>query len=270
MKRYNRILKIGSIAFVAALLIMLACYLMESRSTGDQQPEYDGNEEVWGEKSTDFTIVNYRQRVNGYQVDAVLRWKDWGDFYQIPADLIFTKDDKTFTLQTECFGDTLFSKGWLNDREKLRFMKEHRFETIDADYPTGHCEDGVAMLRDTPFFFKDLDFDGVDELVIVHYSMAVRSHDGFSVYRIVSGEPFLIDYPPYNTGKYKSFGMTDYPEFDFEKKIIDCPYPEGPGGLSYGGRTIYGVSKTKKDTIVVNGKEHYFNHLEVIEEIKFE
>ncbi len=268
MKRFNRILRIGVIALSALLVLSLASYLMESRSDEDQA-EYDETEVLnLGVKSTDYSIVNYRQRVNGYQVKAVLRWKDWGDFYEIPADLIFTKDDKTFTLQTECFGDTAYSKGRLNERDNLRLIKEHRNKTIDADYPTGHCEEGATMLRDTPFFFKDLDFDGIDELVIVHYSMAVRYHDGFSVYRIVDGEPFLIDYPPYNTGEYKSFGMTDYPEFDFEKKTIDCPYPEGE--MKWDGRTTYGVSKTRKDTIVVNGKEHYFNHLVVIEEIKFE
>ena len=44
--------------------------------------------------------------------------------------------------------------------------------------------------------------------------------------------------------------MTDYPEFDFNKKTISCPYPEG--GLSYGGRIIFGVSKMKKDIVTMN------------------
>lgn len=267
MKLSKTILKLLPIAFVVVLVLVLASYLMESRSE-EEQTEYDDNEVAWDVKTTDFLTVVYRQPVNGYHVEALVKWNDLGDFYVLPADLIFTKDDKTFTLQTECFGDTAYSKGRLNDRENLRLIKEHRNKTIDADYPTDHCEEGETMLRDTPFFFKDLDFDGIDELVIVHYSMAVRYHDGFSVYRIVDGEPFLIDYPPYNTGEYKSFGMTDYPEFDFEKKTIDCHYPEGE--MKWDGRTIFGVSKTRKDTIVVNGKEHYFNHLEVIEEIKFE
>ncbi|MBP3833068.1 MAG: hypothetical protein ILA03_03815 [Bacteroidaceae bacterium] len=269
MRSHNLILKFLAIAFIAILVLSLACYLLESRNEDEQQLELDDTEVLnWGVKSTEYSIVNYRQRVNGYKVEAVLRWNDWGDFYQIPADLKFTKDDKSFTLHTECFGDTVYSKGRLNYMGNLDLIKENRFKTIDADYPTGHCEEGKTMLRDTPFFFKDLDFDGIDELVIVHYSMAVRYHDGFSVYRIVDGEPFLIDYPPYNTGEYKSFGMTDYPEFDFEKKTIDCPYPEGE--MKWDGRTIYGVSMTKKDTIVVEGKEHYFNHLDAIEEVKFE
>ena len=64
--------------------------------------------------------------------------------------------------------------------------------------------------------------------------------------------------------------MTDYLEFEYKKQTITCPYPEGQGGLGYEGHVIYGVSKNQKDTVVVNVKKHYFNHMEVIKEIKFE
>ena len=88
------------------------------------------------------------------------------------------------------------------------------------------------------------------------------------VYRIVEGVPVFIDYSPYNDN-YRTwrFGMTDYPEFDYKNKTISCPYPEGE--LTWVGRTIYSVSKKQKDTVIVNGRKHYFNHMEVIEEIKF-
>jgi len=54
--------------------------------------------------------------------------------------------------------------------------------------------------------------------------------------------------------------MTNYPEFDFKKKTILCPYPEGQ--LELEGWIKYGVSKRMKDTIVVNGKKYLFNHIE--------
>ena len=145
-------------------------------------------------------------------------------------------------------------------------VKKYHNKTVEADYHSTEV-DWKYELDETPFFFRDMDFDGVEELVIVHYRVAVRYHDGYDVYRIVDGEPVLINYPPYKTDE--DFGMTDYPEFDFQKKTISCPYPEGPGGLPYEGRTIYGISKKQKDTVIVNGKKHYFNHLEVIKEIKY-
>ena len=213
-----------------------------------------------------FTVI-YRQRVNGYKVKTVAR-KTVSDVDIISADIVFAKYGESFTLHTSCFGDTLFSKGRLDYAfENPKIFRKYKNRTIYADYHK-HFEEGGMMPMYTPFFFMDLDFDGVDELIIVHHSMALRYHDGYDIYRIVDGEPVLINYPPYKSND--DFGMTDYPEFDCKKKTIDCPYPEGTGGLGYIGRTIYGVSKKQKDTVVVNGKKHLFNHMEIIEEIKYD
>ena len=153
------------------------------------------------------------------------------------------------------------------DATNENIIKKYCNKTVEADYHIYKEQDHMMPFY-TPFFFMDLDFDGIEELIIVHLSVAVRYHDGYDVYRIVDGEPMLINYPPYKTND--DFGMTDYPEFDFKKKTIDCPYPEGPGGLGFVGRTIYGISKKQKDTVVVNGRTHYFNHMEVIKEIKYD
>ena len=213
-----------------------------------------------------FTVV-YRQPVNGYKVKAIARFAV-SDFNFISADLIFTKNGKSFKLHTQCFGDTVFCKGGVDyESENLKLFKKYRNRTIEANYHMYNKEDYLMPMY-TPFFFMDLDFDGIKELVIVHQSMAVRYHDGYDVYRIVEGRPVLIDYPPYNDWrKACGFGMTDYPEFDFKKKTISCSYPEGE--LTWTGRNVYGVSKMQKDTVIVNGKKHYFNHMELIKEEKY-
>lgn len=220
--------------------------------------------------STDSFTVVYRQPVKGYKVRAVTKLAT-SDVDIISADLTFTKGNQSFTLHSQCLGDTLFCKGRLDFQfENPELFKKYRNKKVEVDYHVFR-EEGELMPRYTPFFFMDLDFDNVEELVIVHKSMAVRYHDGYDVYRIVEGMPFFMDYPPYNdNSKDWGFGMTDYPEFDFKKKTITCPYPEGPGGLPYLGQIIYGVSKKQKDTVVVNGKKHLFNHIEKIKEIKFE
>ena len=212
-----------------------------------------------------FTIV-YRQPVNGYKVTAVAKLAE-SDVDIISADLTFTKGGKPFTLHTQCFGDTLFCKGRLDfQSENPELFRKYRGKTVEADYHMSKIE-GQLMPIYTPFFFMDLDFDGIEELVIVHKSMAVRHHDGYDVYRIVEGQPVLINYPPYNDNiKDWGFGMTDYPEFDYKKKTISCPYPEGE--MKYAGRIIYGVSKKEKDTVIVNGKKDLFNHMEVIKDVK--
>ena len=220
--------------------------------------------------STDSFTVVYRQPVKGYKVRAVTKLAT-SDVDIISADLTFTKGNQSFTLHSQCLGDTLFCKGRLDFQfENPELFKKYRNKKVEVDYHVFR-EEGELMPRHTPFFFMDLDFDNVEELAIVHKSMAVRYHDGYDVYRIVDGKPVLINYPPYNDNKEDwGFGMTDYPEFDYKKKTISCPYPEGPGGLGYEGRIIYGVSKKQKDTVVVNGREHFFNHIERIREIKYE
>lgn len=246
------------------LLAMASCHRTKVVAEGEKDVAVDSTEDInWN----DSFIVDYRQLVNGYQVKAVVKPAS-SDVMIMQADIAFVKDGKSFTLHTSCFGDTLFCKGRLDyefDNPKLFHKNKHKI--IEADYHVYKEEDHMMPFY-TPFFFMDLDFDGVEELVIVHHSMAVRFHDGYDVYRIVDGEPMLIDYAPYKT--YEDFGMTDYPEFDYKNKIITCPFPEGPGGLGYEGQVIYGVSKKQKDTVVVNGKKHLFNHMEVIEEIKFD
>ena len=39
--------------------------------------------------------------------------------------------------------------------------------------------------------------------------------------------------------------------------------------MKYEGCTIFGISTKQMDTVTVNGRKHYFNHMEVIKEIKY-
>lgn len=213
-----------------------------------------------------FTVV-YRQLVKGYKVTAKLKPCNY-DWFVSSADITFTKEGESFTLHTECFGDTMFCKGRYDfDQLNSNIFRQYRNKTVNADYHVT-IDNNRPMPYDIPFFFKDMDFDGKEELVIVHYSLGVRFHDGYDIYRIVEGKPFQIDYPPFNDNvKDWGFGMTDYPEFDYKAKTISCPYPEGE--MTYGSRIIYSVSKKEKDTIVVNGKTHYYNHIEKIKEIEY-
>ena len=64
-----------------------------------------------------FTVV-YRQPVNGYHVEAVLKM-GVSDFMILEAAITFEKGGKAFTLQTTCFGDSIFSKGRLDFDEEI-------------------------------------------------------------------------------------------------------------------------------------------------------
>ena len=261
----KKIIPILAIVF----LTMVCCH--RSKSVPDnkysKRVEVDEFDDDFSDILNDSFVVVYDQPINGYRVKAVVKLC-FDDFWDVLcADLTFTKHGKSFTLHTRCFGDSAFSKGKLvfDNGKVLRKNKNKIFNVKYYDYR--HQKEPMPIY--SPFFFKDMDFDGIEELVIVHHTLGVRHHNGYDVYRIVDGVPVFIDYSPYNDN-YRSwrFGMTDYPEFNYKKKTISCPYPEGE--LTWAGRTIYGVSKKQKDTVVVNGKKHLFNHMEVIEEIKFD
>lgn len=265
-------MKKGLFTIIITLLVV-ACgqrQKVEDRQEQDtvmQDTVSDYDVDSYPIRNDSFTVV-YRQPVKGYKVAATLKPSNY-DCFVSSAHITFTKEGKSFTLHTECFGDTMFCKGRYDyDHVNSKIFRQYRNKTVNADYHFSTEKDRL-MPYDTPFFFKDMDFDGKEELVIVHYSWGVRFHDGYDIYRIVEGEPFRIDYPPYNDNvKDWGFGMTDYPEFDYKAKTISCPCPEGE--MTYGSRIIYGVSKKEKDIVVVNGKKHYFNHMEVIKEIKYE
>ena len=250
------------IPILAVLLMMAGCRHTKDVPKENKSVTVDIAEASINEN--DSFIVVYRQPVNGYKVKAVVRLSYYDNNC---ADITFTKNGKSFTLSTTSFGDSLFNKGgWGMDGTNEGIVKKYHNKTVEADYHSTEV-DWKYELDETPFFFRDMDFDGVEELVIVHYRVAVRYHDGYDVYRIVDGEPVLINYPPYKTDE--DFGMTDYPEFDLKKKTITCIIPEGAIGEQSVEQT-YGISMKQKDTIVVNGRKHLFNHIERIKEIKFE
>ena len=243
--------------------IIMATFLIAA--CGHQKSSVEAEKDLQDSIGCDSFTVVYRKPVNGYKVSAVLRPVEYS---VLTADITFSKGENSFTLHTQSYGDTIFNKGWfgeLGDNDDLLTLYGNK--TVEADYHENR-EEGETMSSWCPFFFRDLDFDGVEELVIVYYSYAVRYGSGFDVYRIVEGEPFLIDYPPYYNEVNGDFGMTDYPEFDFKNKTISCPYPEGE--LKWVGRIIYGISRTQKDTVEVNGKKYYFNHMEKIDEEVYE
>lgn len=218
---------------------------------------YGIKHDYWNDKVT----VVYNKPIYGYKVKAKLMAND-EDAFVLSANLSFTKNGKTFTLHTTCFGDTLFCKGRLDyENENPQLFKKYHNKIIYANYHENREPDEYLPIY-TPFFFQNMDFDGIPELVIVHHSMAVRFHNGLDVYRIVEGKPVRINYPPFNECRTDwGFGMTDYPQLDYKRRTISCPYPEGE--LTYMGRKTYGVSKKRKDTVIVNGRKHFYNHIEL-------
>ena len=98
---------------LAVLLLLVLAYCQSQKSERDT-----GN--YWDEYSdiiNDSFIVRYNQPVNGYNVEAIVKL-GFDDLWDIlSADLTFTKDGKSFTLHTKCFGDSAYK--WWKDEKGL-------------------------------------------------------------------------------------------------------------------------------------------------------
>lgn len=83
---------------------------------------------------TDSFVVVYRQPVNGYNVKGVAKL-DVSDVDIISADLTFTKGKQSFTLHTQCYGDTAFCNGRVDyEIENPKLFRKYKNKTIEADY----------------------------------------------------------------------------------------------------------------------------------------
>ena len=254
--------------FIAVLFACYSCTYKCNKVSNDQDTIPYVDTIIWEDypdtchvsihdTSQDSFIVQYRQKNHGYKVKAILKPYE-SDVMVLAADIYFTKKRKTFKLHSDNFGDTLFCKGRDDfNYENPKILEKYCHKIVKADYKEIR-DNGEFYPKYTPFFFQDMDFDGIPELIIVHQSDTVRYHDKYNVYRIVEGKPILLDYPPYYVEGCVGFGMTDYPEFDFKKKTITCPKAEGD--IRYYGYDVYGISK-KKDVVIVNGHKHYFNKI---------
>jgi hypothetical protein len=129
---------------------------------------------------TDSFVVAYRQPVNGYRVRAVAKL-DVSDYDIFSAGLTFTKGGHSFTLHTQCLGDTVFCEGGVDyESENLKLFKKYRNRTIEADYHMYKKEEYLMPMY-TPFFFMDLDFDGIKELVFDFNDLEYLSSAGLRV-----------------------------------------------------------------------------------------
>ena len=87
---------------------MAGCHRSKSASEGTESAFVDYTDSKKPYNPNDSFIITYRQPVNGYKVKAVVKESPYDTNC---ADIMFTKNGKSFTLHTTSYGDTLFNQG---------------------------------------------------------------------------------------------------------------------------------------------------------------
>lgn len=226
MKRFNRILRIGAIAFSVVLVLSLASYLMESRSEEEQQTENNDIEESWDIVPVDIqgtipdwveklnamslpsymqdtslidVYFKYNQPVNGYEVTA--RWRVFGKMYETGTVVMNFYNPETGA-EFQYYGEKYNSF----DTDEISFAEDfkgyqkgdiHYFDYTSPDSPDPFKEynDNSPIGYYTSFQFLDIDFDGEDELLVSDMYKG-QPGNGYTVWDIKKDGLKSLDYIP--------------------------------------------------------------------------
>ena len=187
--------------------------------------------------------LHYKQEVKGYKVSV--------DFVQSYSDLNFgksilrfTKPDHSFQIYCDAFSDEQLiadDTPYVKSQKAINLAKLKPGANIYLNYVNPKSSEYLSA--SSPFYFKDMDFDGEEELVINNLEMGSRGYNTYDIFKVLgSDSPLRLMGLPFNNEEYK---ITNY-NVEYEPKtrsILD---------KRYDGFTAYGLYRYK--SIRANGK----------------
>lgn len=188
--------------------------------------------------------LHYKQKVKGYKVSV--------DFVQSYSDLNFgksilrfTKPDHSFQVYCDSFSDEQLIA---DDTPYEKSQKAINLATLKpgANIYLNYVKpkSGEYLSDSSPFYFKDMDFDGEDELVINNLEMGSRGYNTYDIFKVLGlDSPLRLMGLPFNNGEYK---ITNY-NVEYE------PMTHSILDKRYDGFTAYGFYRYK--SIPANGKK---------------
>ena len=180
----------------------------------------------------DYTIyLYYKQKVSGYQV--------WVDFMKLYDDmnigqaiLHFSRPGHTFMVYCDAFSDRQLTAGQSYHKGKINSFDLSVVSPGDTLYLNYICPQAGEYLSDnSPFYFRDMDYDGEEELVVNNLSMGPRGYNTYDVFKVHHGKkPFRLKGLPFTDNQHK---ITNYNvEYEPDTKcVIDKRYD---GSDAYG------------------------------------
>ena len=182
--------------------------------------------------STPRVYVTYNQIVNGYKVNII--WFPWNGASEVGDAFInfvhqsgtpkFTIASSHYTsLDTRILAD---SAGTFTDGQK--FLLDYNPPRIDRFFD-GH----------SPFFFRDIDFDGKDELLITEWQGGAKGSSKYDAYKIYDYHAEKLTRKPFDY-------ITDSDIYDYDAKTITQWLTDG---AYYTTKLVYGYHKTEYNSL---------------------
>ena len=187
--------------------------------------------------------LHYKQEVKGYKVSV--------DFVQSHSDLNFgksilrfTKPDHSFQIYCDAFSDEQLiadDTPYVKSQKAINLAKLKPGANIYLNYVNPKSSEYLSA--SSPFYFKDMDFDGEEELVINNLEMGSRGYNTYDIFKVLwVDSPLKLMGLPFNNGEYK---ITNY-NVEYEPKTLSIL------DKRYDGFTAYGLYRYK--SIPANGK----------------
>ncbi len=193
--------------------------------------------------SDKITHLHYRQKVRGYRVSV--------DYVQCGLEfnygrciIRFTKPSHSFRVYCDAFSDEQLiadDSPYTKSQKAIDLTKLSPGADIYLNYVRPKRNEYLSM--SSPFYFKDMDFDGEDELVVNNLRMGARGYNTYDIFKVFGvKKPLRLKGLPFNEGKYK---ITNY-NVDYEPKtktVLDKRYD---GATGYGHYRYKSIPANKK------------------------
>ena len=195
--------------------------------------------------------LRYRQKVKGYSVKV--------DFVHTNSDqnygqaiLYFSKTDHSFKVYCDAFSDEqLISDDIINLKVGSHISLNYKSPEAN-EYLSAH----------SPFYFKDMDYDGEEELVINNLEMGSRGYNTYDVFKVFHVEkPLRLKGLPFTDGlnKINNYNVEYEPK---SQSIIDKRYDgfDAYGYYRYKSIPSYRSQNLKKVFILEEAEDMGFFH----------
>ena len=165
--------------------------------------------------------LHYRQKVKGYSVKVDFI-REYDDLNYGQAILCFSKPCHTFKVYCDAFSDEqLISDDtpYVKSQKAINLSSLKAGNIIYLNYKSPKANEYLSA--HSPFYFKDMDYDGEEELVINNLEMGSRGYNTYDVFKVFHVEkPLRLKGRPFTDGSYK---ITNY-NVEYEPKshtVID-------------------------------------------------
>ena len=206
--------------------------------------------------------LHYRQKVNGFHVSV--------EFLQSYDDLNFGKSILTFSKQGhvfQVFCDEFSDEQLIaDDTPYVKSPKAINLTTlkpgavIHLNYVKPKSNEYLS--NNSPFYFKDMDFDGEEELVVNNLQMGGRGYNTYDVFKVFNvKKPQRLKGLPFTNDLYK---ITNY-NVEYEpqtQSVLDKRYDgfDAYGHYRYKSIPAYGKGVLQRVFILEDAEDLGFYH----------